>query len=630
MAAFATLAKDFRPKPPGSVDPDRLDQREAKALGSLNMLCDALQKRWVGSSTYHFVEDNWSKIWPWIVSLCRGVVDRPLPLTVMGVEAASQIISIAPVFFTYPLTQPDSSDFYALLKPLLDSTPRVFALATEMWLHGSTIEHRSREYLTNAVGLLLEAHAKMTMMSLSLPPGEATSAFFKVVLDTGRWDVPAVCIRGIISDLTQPPINCYTLRSNLIILSLLARGTSLSPKYIPKLLQKDAVRWAAVVVAKLSSPKNYHTGQGYEFNDVAVSIREAIQFLYLCLQYDAYYAISALDNGILVSIFKLREIITADSHRRHSATSSLAASICLLLNQLTIVLVHQSVLVRALRNFKKIDRLAPDFASASKPFLDDFGSLNDLWAQVRAEASRRNTIRNSDEPYSGRYGFQICGFHQCPLADDQLDASYPFLRCLGCYAEVYCSEECRELAWKFTGPHSVVCKDRRRFLQGGEGREPGNLEYALLRKHLAFDVLANAEAIGQLKDRYYVEHGVQQSEARLITWMDYSKHPIAMEVVTVAQGEKKLYAWARQEIQALDEQVAAIAQVPWRFAGSQPLLVIHRDEGSNGRSREKAKRMSDGPRQSVPLSKTENSTDLVECGPSADGTSVESAKTSTT
>ncbi|KAL0578530.1 hypothetical protein V5O48_003473 [Marasmius crinis-equi] len=520
--SFSSLLKDFRQKPPISVDLDRLNVREENAFKSMNLLADALKDNHLyGTSPYRFTRDNWSKIWPWLLTFCRCVLDRPSPTTLKGQERAFHIVIIAGLFTCYPIYQSNNDDYHTLLNPLLESTPRVLGLAFEMWLHGSTIEPPFLGPINHALGVLLEVHTEQDDGSWTFPRGEATDAFVAVLRDTERWDIPEACIRGIIQNITQPLVPVDILRGHLFIFSSIIR---IAKPFVAKILLKDGVRWITAIVTKLSSPKNY--SRDTVFDDIAAALRAAIHFLVILLDHDKYYVPMVLDEGILVSIFKARGIIIEDSRRR-DLSCGLRSIVSSLLQETLISLVHQPVLVRA-----------------------------------------------------------------CPRSY-ALDISHTFLRCSGCLTDVYCSEECQRLAWKRKGdppntfPHRMVCKARREYLQTGDGtREPSTLEFAGMGKQIAYDVLAHASDIKRLEDLYRLQHPTepQTARTRLITWMDYSRHPIAMEAITVEEGERR---WRHEDSESsstsLDEGVSAMAKIPWRWrsADPEPILFIHRGGRTN-------------------------------------------------
>ncbi|KAL0566999.1 hypothetical protein V5O48_014996 [Marasmius crinis-equi] len=576
--SLSSFAQDFRPEPPSNIDPDHLNYRTKKALASLHIIANTLQHD-TRNSHNRFMKENWLKIWPWLVSLCRCVLDRPPPTTVEGVAVAFRIVENAPVLFTYPLYPPNFNDFHLLLKPILDSSPQVLALALELWLYGCTVEHSSLNDLTSAIGLLLEAHCARNGPAEKLPPGPVTEAFERVIKNTERWDIPEICVKAMIHEITKPDLICHTLRNILNVLSTLAR----IPSIHPKLMQRDGISWAARILAKLSSRKTYWLGRGAEFDDVAKCFLEALQFLLYSLYYDRYNLTKALDEGFLVTIFKSREIFIEDSRRRDPDNiHSLANRMTFVLIQLTPALIHRPVLVRTVRNLKKVEKLKKQLAIVdSDPFKAGYcGSLHDAWRKLKAETSRRNAIMNKIDPWPGQYTLRICGYRQCPRAH-VLDTTHPFLRCSGCKSEVYCSEECHRDAWLITSSHSITCKHRRHLLGKGDSREPSSLEHATIRKQVSFDVSfpssPYSSKINQLKNQYRLKH---PEDKRILVWMDYSNHPIEMEVVTLAEAEKRIQILAKQhgnKINRLGERAAAVAKIPWRFGNSQPMLAMHYD-----------------------------------------------------
>ncbi|KAL0056678.1 hypothetical protein AAF712_016716 [Marasmius tenuissimus] len=116
--------KDLRLQPPSSVDPEHLERSEEGALAALSTIADTLSVSTHGLSTNRFTRENWFKIWPWLFSLCRGVLDKPPPKTMEGMAVVYQVIAVAPVFLNYPIYQRAGHETpHSLLKPLLKSTP---------------------------------------------------------------------------------------------------------------------------------------------------------------------------------------------------------------------------------------------------------------------------------------------------------------------------------------------------------------------------------------------------------------------------------------------------------------------------------------------------------------------------
>ncbi|KAL0575479.1 hypothetical protein V5O48_006498, partial [Marasmius crinis-equi] len=501
---FLTALNDLRPKPPTKINPDRLGLRDEKALKALNVLADAMK---LEGSTCQFVEDNW-------VALCRGVLDRPPPVTQEGTEVVSQLLTIGPFFFNYPL-QKSGADSRCELKSLLSSTPHVLALAAEMWLHRYTIEHPNINQLANAVGLLLEVHNgnDNDATRVFLLQGEATNAFSDVIHDTKRWpDIPSICVKGIMWQLSQPRIDFDTLGNNLIILSTIGHGIP-GYEHMDQLLSEDGVRWTCSVVAKLSSlkPKHIRTSEG-DFDDFKVSFTESINFLFFAAYHDVHHVSEALDRDILVSICKAHELIVEDCHRHEQegfgdsepeSVSPLQSNLVMFLLRVTAALVHRSVLLRAFRNLKKIERLGVDLdLDGSDPRIAECApKLHESWVKLKAEISRRHVIKSSMEHYVGEYEYQGCGCENCPNALDARTCKY--LRCSGCLKDAYCSAECQRKAWKQPEwPHSELCKEKQALIRGGHTREPGDLDLAAMRKQLSFDVLANTDDMNRLRDRF--------------------------------------------------------------------------------------------------------------------------------
>ncbi|KAJ8091871.1 hypothetical protein AAF712_010561 [Marasmius tenuissimus] len=585
MSTFSVLLKDLRQQPPSSVDPENLERSEERALAALSTIADTLSVSTHGLSTNRFTRENWFKIWPWLFSLCRGVLDKPPPKTIEGMAVVYQVIAVAPAFLNYPVYQRAGHETpHSLLKPLLKSTPRALALTLEMWLTASATNHPSRERLATALGLLLETLVEPKPESISrlVPAGEALQEYCKIVdgPPIQRWDeIASCCIREIIHDLRQPHINTFSLYRHLFILSTLAYGGDAEVP-LKQLSQQDAVRWAACAVAKLTqfrNLKNIYTGPGYRFEDLTACFIESLRFLFFALHRDILLTLKALDEGILVSIFKAREMIMEDARwRGWTSNSALVRNVDAILEWITVGLVYRPILVRVTRSLKRIEKLESEMGLSEAFPPDECGPLTECWNKLKSVVSRRNMVRSYSGHYFGKDFHQVCAYDECSFSWDDHDTRRPYLRCSGCDSTVYCSRECQKSAWN---KHSKVCKDRRRELQGGDTRHAGGLEYAALHKQVAFDVLENAETMKQLKDQYHIDHPstvTSSDSARVLVWMDYSKNPIAMEVISHVEGEKRFHHFCGNPGKPFDKFIDAIAKIPWR-SNDNPILIVHRD-----------------------------------------------------
>ncbi|KAL0567421.1 hypothetical protein V5O48_014569 [Marasmius crinis-equi] len=585
---FTTFPKELRATAPTCIDPDDLSRIEQRAYTSLTALADALKRNTFGAS--RTVKDNWSLIWPWLVAMCRGVLDRPIPKTVRGVEIASTIVTIAPYFFTHPSYKPDGAtgDIDTALKRLLASTPRLLSLTLEMWLHASTINHPHTDHLAGVLFFLISNHDDVSKAIYNLEAGEATEAF-RNVAESERWDIPSICIRSITDKIFQLPMDCNALRIPLVILGTLAHGITYKKGHVPHLLQKYGTRWATQVALKLSFPKNYYRGLGFQPVDIATCLLETISFVYYSIGEDAYHALEALDKGILTVIFRAREVIIWSCENEAQFKFNLSRYVELLLEQITTRLMHQPILVRAARGLKKLEKLQ-EATGVSEPFPEGASSLREKWAQLKAEVAKRVAIKNSLEPYSGQFVEPICGFFGCSRTPKELDLSHRFLRCSGCYTDVYCSEECRGKAWndKVGTPHKDVCNWRRKKLELGHIREPGDPEKAFMLKQIAHDLASHSELIQQLQDAYPTTTTTSSPSStsgctdRLLTYIDYSTHPPRFEAITVSEAEKRIHphydGYVRRKgdlICLADETYKAVGWVPWQEG--TPKTVVFRE-----------------------------------------------------
>ncbi|KAK1215577.1 hypothetical protein PQX77_021821, partial [Marasmius sp. AFHP31] len=228
MSFSNLLLKNLLAEPPNTVNFDKLDPKTRRAIAALEAISEFKQP------TYFM----WTKAWPWLETISRGLLDQPLS-TVAGYDMADKFLRTVPGLLLYSISSDHRIERWELLQNVL-RTPRVLSLALELWLFASTTNHRFVEVLCNVLRMFLDFRETDTPEELLSFPKDCKA----VCTNTSRWDVPTTCIKEIVRVLGQPGLDCGSLRSTLSILLMVSRDLYIES--MPRLIAMGVTRWLAI------------------------------------------------------------------------------------------------------------------------------------------------------------------------------------------------------------------------------------------------------------------------------------------------------------------------------------------------------------------------------------------------
>ncbi|ESK95437.1 mynd finger family protein [Moniliophthora roreri MCA 2997] len=542
MSTLTYMMKDFRHRPPADIDPDHPDKKTEQALFSLVRLTSVLQRK--SPSTVTVVTENWAQIWPWIYSLARCVLDKA-PVTFIGSQFVYQFTTICPVLVTYPTYSIHCGDFRNDLTHLLMTSPHILAVTAEMWLYASRTSHEALRSLCDSVGLLLECNLANRAL-------ETPSKHLEVLLRRLNDDITVVCIKGIAFEVAQKPIACEKIRSSLVILGHLYNLFGMAT-----CIDKNAVRWLAILVAKLSSPRKYYRGS--DFEDLSLCLRQSLGILCQCVSEYPTALLGMLDMGIVSSIYRARNIIVEDSHRREINESwSLASVYATFLSHIARHLTHRSVLIRMVVSIRRLQRLG----TTDETQLRDCGPVLRAWLDVRGEVARRHSISKWQSEVEDK-GIPVCGFTNCPRTSE-INIQQDFRRCFGCGSTVYCSRICQKRHWK--SGHRGECKTMQASLRAGKFPFVSAFDVAFMQKQFHADYryasMHIQVAVSKHKEKLKEVHEVGDP----VVSLDYSEYPARLGVHTLRECRDKLKEPDWHQLSGFAEAgmtPLAFAIVPW-------------------------------------------------------------------
>ncbi|KAG7085434.1 hypothetical protein E1B28_002995 [Marasmius oreades] len=203
--------------------------------------------------------------------------------------------------------QPKPGDFIHAVGAILRATPEILSLATEIWLLATRMDHAYLQNHHDSVGLLLECY-----LQADAQLKKQVEIHFERVLFSSSQEVSRSVVEGIIRLATPKQVSCYTLRSLLIFFLWLP--SRYPAEFFHLSLAHDGLRWTSYVIAKLASPKKY-CGDSF-LDNIAICITKCIQFIVKCIRFDSSTAARALEEDIILSMFKSRDVILEDAEVR--------------------------------------------------------------------------------------------------------------------------------------------------------------------------------------------------------------------------------------------------------------------------------------------------------------------------
>ncbi|KAL0573051.1 hypothetical protein V5O48_008910 [Marasmius crinis-equi] len=383
MPLSNTLLKYLLANPPDNIHFDKLSLKTRRAISALEAVCEYQQPSFV-----------WAKAWPWIEALPRSLLDHP-PSTPVGSKEADNFFRIVPAVYLSANEADDNTDLPTRVQ-VVAKTPGALSTALELWLYGSTVSQGSAQMIANVLGMVLDPGVADEALEVTTSFPEDCQVVCSI---SGRWDAPSICIKEIVRVVCEPTLDCRSLRSNLCLLLTISRSLYLDT--MPRLISGGVVRWIAIAMSKLALPATYRLS--YEdspeklFEHAADCARYITHYLSVCLSYDSYSILDALDEGLLLSIHRAR-IFMFTEHGYRSIDKNPGVRMLVLLNALTPRLVHRAILVRVVRSVKKAQKLG-FYDHAPDVFLE-------ACVRLRDEALKRHAkVTLHSMPH-------VCGYHQ--------------------------------------------------------------------------------------------------------------------------------------------------------------------------------------------------------------------------
>ncbi|KAL0565400.1 hypothetical protein V5O48_016622, partial [Marasmius crinis-equi] len=406
------IQRDTRPKPPARIDYDRFDLQTTKALFALNKL-SKIAPEFRAVPTHEFrtiISSNWPQIWQWLLAFTVGVIFYPQPVTRAGLGRVILFINVAPHFMICPSW--DGPDARKLASDIL-------TLSTDLWLYASILGlGRPAKVLIgqayNSLNICINGPPNDHFASPDesapfggpLPDRDSFPENLKSMLilrEDAGWDVSSTFITGIISNFYQHPAEvAISLQYLLSFLVSILVSTNLIP--IPKLRSKGFIRWMDLLLKKLTAPKSRLSPmEDLVTSSAPMCITRCLQVFEISIRSDAYFAVTALDCGILLRIFNARDFLVMESRNTPPLPDHSIIRQCVVIIQLlTTRLLYRPILVRVIRWMKKIQKLGLDSVDLELP-----RPFRDAWNALMNEVSQRSSILHGYEAKEGN-PLRIC------------------------------------------------------------------------------------------------------------------------------------------------------------------------------------------------------------------------------
>ncbi|KAL0064192.1 hypothetical protein AAF712_008914 [Marasmius tenuissimus] len=179
------IIKNLQPSPPPDININALDSNTVRALSALVEISDGIQRR--SDTSQWILGRSWNKAWPWILSLSRAVMDDE-PSTIAGYKTTDKILRMSPyLLMSYirdgPTPVPDNDPTMEAGGKRIRAYPKIPALALELWLLATALEHPIASLLCDTAGMYI---AFLLLDADKSPP----KTLFDELLKTSRWDIP--------------------------------------------------------------------------------------------------------------------------------------------------------------------------------------------------------------------------------------------------------------------------------------------------------------------------------------------------------------------------------------------------------------------------------------------------------
>ncbi|KAL0572338.1 hypothetical protein V5O48_009628 [Marasmius crinis-equi] len=595
MGAADRLFTRFLSRPPEKIDLNDLDSRCEGILEALAVVSNSLATRDVRTpGVARALDKHWPRVWDWILVFSRAAIGNPHALSDRGILAAECLTISVTNLFIYPTFLPGFERREETLIPLIKVAPAILGLTTELWLWTTEIFEDVNpsipQHLMHSSYLLL-----LNYNSISMDPGlEALKTdienHLSCVIRDERWDIGLVFVKGIIRETGQDPIyQGKAPHEHIVYLNTLIAYPR--PLVLGKLIRNDVIRWVLLLMERyISLPARAWAtiSTVHEVESKVELTALCLSFIRCCIDVDVYFSLQALDEGLLLTVFKAASLLQnkvssptienrngPDTHTE-SALDMLVSHLVGLFRFLTSTAPHYPILVRLVCWIRKLKKLG--FDNDDDRAFSGYAEIRDSWRTLKGEVSRRHALMYE----TGRFqSILICGDKQ-------------------------------KRAWK--SDHKAICDRLNEGIRDGSwARRPSYFDLAFMRQQVISDMESvKAEEIDQVLDAYYQDSTTpsaeaSKAEAEGIVWIDYAVWPPKLTVRSVKESCQLVVEYREEyaarlfmdETESLDG-LEAIATVPW--LGSQTnrfsiVLGIYEEDfsekGGNEEDEEHEERESD-------------------------------------
>ncbi|KAL0567621.1 hypothetical protein V5O48_014373 [Marasmius crinis-equi] len=394
------IAKTCKFDPSETINYDNLDRRTNKVFSTLNDIVKDLLDMTddnVSIAAARVLDKNWSLVWPWMVALARAMVDNPLPLSSEGFKAIREFTTLASAILSY-LTHTSVTRFKEVRNELMlfiEATPGILAILIELWLRLGELDlgEDATSSLLNAIGLFLQTLTKDQEVTHRRLPLKVRDDLAQV-LSTTRTKIPRTILTGIAQRLSLSNPDFSQLRFLAMLFNILLVSF---PRYfrIREFAPAEvAIRWVSLILQKLTFRSSKSSvSQNQSSTAEALCSIECLHFFVTYITQNVYLAIPALDEGLLLHVFKLQNLVFRHLlpvlHKPFSSTCPVA-HVELLFGSLADIAVHRPIMVRLVRWIRKIKTLGLDdwikkLAEANHP-------VAKKWTLLVDETCKRGSI----------------------------------------------------------------------------------------------------------------------------------------------------------------------------------------------------------------------------------------------
>ncbi|KAJ8075708.1 hypothetical protein PM082_021338 [Marasmius tenuissimus] len=580
----------FYIRPPTKIDFDDLDPEAKNVFTSLEKITDALLDRidtGTASTTVRQLDRYWACVWHWIRAFSRSLIDGPLPITPEGVANARYFTCVVSLLVVYPTC---SSTFRGTLrgelKPIINSTPEILALMTELWLYAREAEPgKTAESLLHACNLFLETCIQEAPSNVRRLQGKVFEKL-EAVLKPRHLELPLAFVSALVSEASRPgETKILTIQETLTYINILVSSKLLT---LQDLHARDAIRWATILFHRVVTSSDFQPGGEDSRHMHPAYAKERIQCVleYMSLFHnffarDVFYSIPALDEGILISVWRAKSLVIEDSKTGRTTTpSSITFHFSFLFKALTANSLHRSILVRVIRSLKKIKDMGLDRLEDG----DNSGICKHFkkwWSVIQSEVTKRQRFGYLSSSCEPSLINQICHNKECPRAPTG-KRRIPLLRCSACLSAVYCSKGCQRDDWK--SRHESFCREFQRNIRAGSfPRVPSQFEKTFMQFQVGLDLRLpslEAQAVQEIT-KYQKQHPDRNRQP--IIWIDYMVVPPKVTVKSPEESSRLLDNVVKHHFHEHAMHVKAIgydyggcsviAQVFWRGVRESPLYV---------------------------------------------------------